>query len=233
MPTFRFRLIPFIVTVLLVALGCSLSFWQAQRAERKEAIEAKLKVRESLPAIELPSSVDINQNEYTRVMVKGEFVKDWPIYLDNRPMNGVAGMYVLMPFKLQGKSQYVLVARGWIPRNPRDRTAIKESETPVGVIQIEGILKAHSGHVLQLGKGEPLQPSSLVQNLDVATFVKASQLPTYSFIIEQTSDTKDGLLRDWPRASTGSERHWGYAFQWLALAGMALIFFLVTGFRSC
>lgn len=236
MPTFRFRLIPFIATVLLVALGCSLSFWQTQRAEQKEAIEAKLRARENLPAVDFSSSMDINQMEYTRVILKGEFVKDWPIYLDNRPMNGVAGMYVMMPFKVQGQvqgqSQYVLVARGWIPRNPRDRTAIQHTETPSGTIQIEGILKAHSGHILQLGKSEPLRPNSLIQNLEVATFEEASQLPTYPFIVEQTSDTRDGLLRNWPRASIGSERHRGYAFQWLALAGMALVFFLVTGLKN-
>lgn len=236
MPTFRFRLVPFIATVILVALGCSLSYWQTQRAVQKEAIEAKLKARENLPAIDFPSSVDINQMEYTRVMLKGEFVKDWPVYLDNRPMNGVAGLYVMMPFKLQGTSRYVLVARGWIPRNPQDRMAIQHVETPPApfgkYIQIEGILKAHSGHILQLGKNEPLRPGALVQNLEVNAFEEASKLPVYPFIVEQTSDTKDGLLRAWPRASMGSERHRGYAFQWLALAGMALLFFLVTGFRS-
>jgi surfeit locus 1 family protein len=38
-------------------------------------------------------------------------------------------------------------------------------------------------------------------------------------------------VRGWPRPSTGVEKHRGYAFQWYALAGMALVFFVVTGFR--
>lgn len=230
-PTFRFRLIPFIATVLLVALGCSLSYWQTQRAEQKEAIEAKLIARENNPAIDLPASVDISQMEYTRVRLHGEFAKDWPIYLDNRPMNGIAGFYVLMPFKLQGKSEHVLVVRGWLPRNLYDRTAIKHYETPSGVIQLEGLLKSSSGLVFEFEKSASLQPNTVIQNLDVKAFIQASKLPTYPFVVEQTSDTQDGLLRDWPRASMGSERHRGYAFQWLALAGMALLFFLVTGFK--
>lgn len=231
MPIFRFRLIPFIATVFLVTLGCSLSYWQTQRAHQKEIIEEKLQMREHSPAINLPWSVDITQMEYTRVVLNGEFVKDWPIYLDNRPMNGVAGIEVIMPFKLQDRPKYVLVARGWIPRNAQDRTAIKHFETPLGIVQIEGMIKANSGHVLQLGQNAPLKPHVLNQNVEVGAFIKASHLPTYSFIVEQTSATKDGLLRDWPRASMGSERHRGYAFQWLALAAMALVFFLVTGFR--
>lgn len=233
MPVFQFRLVPFIVTVLLVALGLSLSYWQTQRAHQKEIIEAKLQEKKSVPAIDLPVSVDIPQMEYTRVKLTGKFVKDWPIYLDNRPMNGRVGMVVLMPFKVDGdpSTKYIFVARGWVPRNAQDRRAIKPYETSSEQIQIEGLLKASSGHVLELGKSTAIQPGEIVQNLDLDAFTRASNLPVQSFIVEQTNNAQDGLERDWPRASTGSERNRGYAFQWFALAIMAIIFFIVTGFR--
>jgi cytochrome oxidase assembly protein ShyY1 len=125
----------------------------------------------------------------------------------------------------------VLVARGWIPRNAQDRTAIQTYQTPSGTIQLEGILKAHSGRVLQLGSSEAVRPKALLQNLEVDAFAKASQLTTYPLLVEQTNDINDGLLRDWPRASSGVQKHRGYAFQWLALAAMALVFFIATGFR--
>jgi cytochrome oxidase assembly protein ShyY1 len=76
-----------------------------------------------------------------------------------------------------------------------------------------------------------LQPGVLLQNLEVDALAKASNQPMVPFVIEQTSVNDDGLLRDWPRASMGSERHRGYAFQWMALAVMALLFFLVTSFK--
>lgn len=233
MPGFRFRLVPFVVTVLLIALGLSLSSWQTQRAIQKEHIEAKLKAREVFPAIDLPLSVDLNQMEYTRVKLTGEFVKDWPIYLDNRPMNGMVGIVVMMPFKIKRAAgdEYIFVARGWLPRNSQNRNAIKQYATPTGIVRIEGIVKANSGHVLELGKPEPIKPGELVQNLDVDAFKRTTNFPTQSFIVEQSSDTGDGLSRNWPRASMGSERNRGYAFQWLALAMMAAIFFLVTGFK--
>lgn len=228
MLTFRFKPIPFIATVILVALGCSLSHWQTQRAVTKETIEANLQVREHAAAVALPDGVDIQQMEYLKVILTGEFVPDWPVYLDNRPMNGVAGVYVVMPFKLQAQNKYVLVLRGWLPRNAADRASIKPYATPTGTITLQGILKANSGHVLQLGQSVSLQPKALVQNLQAAEFSAASKLPTEDFFVEQTVDLPDGLLRAWPRASLGSERHRGYAFQWLALAGMALLFYLVT-----
>jgi surfeit locus 1 family protein len=228
MAKFHFRLVPFIATLLLVALGCSLSYWQTQRAHQKEVIEAKLLSRENIPAIPLPESVDIKQMEFTRVRLTGEFLQDWPVYLDNRPMNGMAGIVVLMPFKLQNQNKYVLIARGWVPRNNQNRTTIKQYETPSGTIQLEGMLKANSGHVFQLGQALPLHAKALVENFDVDDFERATKLPTLPFIVEQTTGLDDGLLRDWPRASTGSERNRGYAFQWLALAAMALLFFLAT-----
>ena len=232
MPTFHFRLVPFIATLLLVALGCSLSYWQTQRAHQKEVIETKLLNREREPAIELAESAQLSQIDFARVKLTGEFDASWPIYLDNRPMNGLAGIYVLMPFKLHGQNKYVLVARGWIPRNNLDRAAIRHYDTPSGTVQIEGTVKANSGRVFQLGQSPPIKPAALVQNLDTDALAKASHLPTYPFIVEQTKGGDDGLLRDWPRASMGSERHRGYAFQWMALAVMALIFFLVTSFRK-
>jgi len=230
MTRFHFRLVPFIATLLLVALGCSLSYWQTQRAHQKEAIEAMLLSRENIPAVALPETVDIRQMEYTRVILTGEFLQDWPVYLDNRPMNGMVGVVVLMPFKLQNQNKYVLIARGWVPRNNQNRATIKQYQTPSGMIQIEGMLKANSGHVFQLGQAMPLHPGALLQNFEVAEFERASKLPTLPFIVEQTKGMDDGLLRDWPRASTGSDRNRGYAFQWLALAAMALLFFLATSF---
>ena len=230
MPAFHFRPVPFIATLLLVALGCSLSFWQTQRARQKEAIEAQLLSRERTPVIPLPEVVDINRLEYTRVLLTGEFVWQWPIYLDNRPMNGMAGMVVLMPFKLQNQNKAVLVARGWIPRNNLDRAAIRPYQTPHATIQIEGMLKAHVGHVFQFGASAPLHSGAQVQNLEISTMETASHLTLVPFVVEQTGGGEDGLLRDWPRASLGSERHRGYAFQWLALSVMALLFFLVTSF---
>jgi cytochrome oxidase assembly protein ShyY1 len=216
----------------MVAIGISLAQWQTRRAEEKIALEAMLRTRQSAPAIRFDSTpADVEQAEYRRVVVRGEFVRNWPIYLDNRPHEGVAGFYLLMPFKIAATNMHVLVARGWIPRNPGDRSKMPPLTTPQGVIEIEGILRRDTGHVMQLGSLDAPQPNAIVQNLDVATFGNASGLKTLPLVIDQTSDTHDGLVRDWPLPSAGVERHRGYAFQWYALAAMAFVFFVVTGCR--
>ena len=215
-----------------MVIGCSLSLWQTRRAEYKEVIEATLKARENVAAIPFPAAPDLKQLEYAKVILTGEFDQRWPLYLDNRPMNGMPGIVVMMPFKLQNQDKAVLVARGWVPRNNLDRAAVKNYQTPSGIVQIEGMVKANSGHVYQFGVSSPLRPGALIQNLEISELEKAGKMQLFPFIVEQKVGSDDGLMRNWPRASLGSERHRGYAFQWLALALTALLFYLVTGFRK-
>src|SRR6476469_7273918 len=100
---FRFRVIPFIAAVLAVALGVTLGQWQTRRAAEKLAIEATLSARAAQAPLVLPGeTAAVDAIEYRRVRVKGEFLADWPVYLDNRPHQGAAGFHVLMPFRIAG-----------------------------------------------------------------------------------------------------------------------------------
>jgi cytochrome oxidase assembly protein ShyY1 len=125
----------------------------------------------------------------------------------------------------------VLVARGWLPRDPSDRARLPPVDTPSGTITIEGRIMRRLPRVLQLGQSTPLQPGAIVQNIQVADVAAAAKMPMLPFIVEQTGDADDHLVRDWPRPSSGIERHRGYAVQWYGLALAAFLFFIVTGFR--
>jgi cytochrome oxidase assembly protein ShyY1 len=50
-------------------------------------------------------------------------------------------------------------------------------------------------------------------------------------MIQQTSPTGDGLVRDWPAPDFGIDKHYGYAFQWFALAATLLVFYAATRYR--
>jgi surfeit locus 1 family protein len=230
---FRFRLVPFLATVLAVALGLALGQWQTRRANEKEAIEQRLAERGQAPVLALnqdtvPKGTDA---EFRRAKVRGTFQPQWVLYLDNRPYQGKAGFVVMMPFQIAGSDRMLLVSRGWIPRDPVERTRIPAIPTPQGEITLDGVLKRHPGHVMELGEAQALRPGSIVQNLDPLQFAQVSGMKTLPVILEQTSDTADKLVRDWPRPSSGVDKHRGYAFQWYALAGTAFLFFIATGFR--
>lgn len=231
---FRFRAIPFIATVLLVALGVSLGQWQDRRADQKIALQTMLATRAATGPITLGAApLRIEAVEFSPVTATGEFVADWPLFLDNRPLHGRAGFYLLMPLRIAGTGTHVLVARGWLPRHAGEATRLPAFETPSGTVTVTGIAKRSMGQVMQLGTPAPIEPKAVLQNLDVAQFAAASGLTLQPFFIEQSGPAPAGdkLVRDWPAPALGVEKHQGYAFQWYALAVMALLFFLITGFR--
>jgi len=233
--SFRFRLLPFIAMLVVAAIGISLGQWQLRRAAEKEAIEQRITERAKEPPLRLDgvaaSAADADALEYRQVLVRGEFLPGWTIYLDNRPYQGKPGFHVITPLKVAGSSRHILVARGWVARDVADRSRIPEIATPAGVVEVTGSVRRHASRLLQLGQPAPLKPGAIVQNLDAAQLAQATGLEFEPFIIEQASDGNDGLLRDWPRPSQGKDRHLGYAFQWFALAATAFLFFVVTGFK--
>lgn len=229
---FRFRLIPFIAAAVAIAIGVTAGQWQTRRGDEKQAIEARMSAREHAPALVVGDAVLApDAVEFAQVRVRGNFVASWPLFLDNRPLQGKAGFYVLMPLKIEGSERHVLVARGWAPRNGADRMRLPDFPTPGGVVEIEGIARKNAGHVMQLGSPPKIEAGAILQNIELAEFGAASHLSLQPFILEQRNDIGDGLVRDWPRPSSGIEKHRGYAFQWYGLALAALLFFIVTGFR--
>ena len=230
---FRFRAIPFVATVLLVALGVSLGQWQDRRAAEKIAVQTRLAERAAQsPFVVGPQLYKREDMEYRPVSVTGEFLQHWPLFLDNRPQQGKVGFYLLMPFRIAGSNTHVLVARGWLPRYTGEHHRLPAFATPGGTVTVSGIAKASMGKVMQLGDPAQVLPQAILQNLTPDQFAHASKLSVQPFFIEQTGPPAgDQLVRDWPAATLGVEKHRGYAFQWYALAAMALLFFVVTGFR--
>ena len=233
--SFRFRLVPFIAMLVVAAIGISLGQWQLRRASEKEAIEVRMKERETAPPLRLEGTSAVAGDEaaleFRHVVVRGEFLPDWTVYLDNRPHDGKPGFHVMTPLKIAGSSRHIIVARGWIARDVTDRSRIAPVVTPRGMVEVTGTVRRHAGRLLQLGQAAPLKPGAIVQNLDAAEMARASGLDIEPFIIEESSGGNDGLVRDWPRPSLGIDRHLGYAFQWFALAATAFIFFVVTGLK--
>lgn len=230
---FRFSVIPFVATVVVVALGIALGNWQVRRAGEKTALQAQLTERSRQAPLVLTGGTSAVPQAFRRVSVRGQFVPGFPVFLDNRPYQGRAGYVLVMPFKIEGADQYVLVARGWLPRAPGAVGQLPAYQTPAGLTTLEGIIRLEMDHVMQLGTAPPLAPNAMVQNLSVADVARASNLPLLPFFIAQSGPQQPGdtLVRDWPAPALGVEKHRGYAFQWYALATMAVLFFVITGCR--
>ncbi|WP_307721759.1 SURF1 family protein [Massilia horti] len=221
--------------MLLVALGIALGNWQERRAAQKMAIYQRLAERfPQAPIVLGPAPMPAAPMEFRRVTVTGQFDTAWPIFLENKTYQGRPGSYLVMPFKIADSQMYVLVARGWLPGDPARYDKVPDYPTPTGTVTIEGRVAGSLGRALQLGKPPVLRPNAFVQNLEPAAFAQASGLRLQPFFVEQTGPKLEGepFVRDWPAPAMGIEKHQGYAFQWYALAAMAFLFFVITGFRS-
>ena len=69
------------------------------------------------------------------------------------------------------------------------------------------------------------------ENLDIARIATSTGLPLLPFIVEQTKDAGDGLVRDWPAPDFGIEQHKSYMVQWYSLAGLGVVLWLALNWR--
>lgn len=166
------------------------------------------------------------------------------VYLDNRPYQGRAGFYVLMPLKLDvasGQKEIILmVNRGWLPRDINQRTHIAPYATPMGTVEVQGIALDNEPKLLELGQAAPEKLGGIWQNFDFAAYQNASQLVPVPLVLREESPspklTEDGLIRDWPDQGASIQaqidRHHGYAAQWYGLAGLIAFLTLFYGYRN-
>jgi len=133
---------------------------------------------------------------------------------------------VVTPLRIGSSASHVLVNRGWIAALA-SRDQLPEVRTPAGEVRIDGIALERIAHAL-----EP-QPSSgkVRQNLDVPAFAAETGLQLLPIVIEQHSDSGDGLLREWPRPDLGIEKHESYSLQWYSFAALAIVLAVVFSFR--
>lgn len=215
-----------------VALTVRLGLWQVSRAEEKQtrhdAIQAQMD-KPVLDTAQLLEQPDQFQQLHRRVSLLGFWLPEHTVYLDNRPMNGRTGFWVLTPLALDG-DHWVLVQRGWVPRHQQDRTLLAPIETPQGVVHLQGRIALPPSDLLHLGFGEATPApesgvSTIRQNLDLAQYTKSLHGKVMAVVL-QTDPASDGVLREWPEISAGVEKHLAYAFQWFALAALQLGLYL-------
>lgn len=233
-PTAWRRALVWAVALAAMALTASLGRWQLSRAAEKEALQAAIAERQRLPALDGASLAQALSDDQARellhraITLRGQWLADRTVFLDNRPMARQTGFYVLTPLRLTGSDRVVLVQRGWAPRHQVDRSLLPPVQTPTGEVQVSGRIAAHPPRVYQLGQE---QGGAIRQNLDLDAWRAETGLPLAPVLVVQTGAASDGLQRDWPEAASGVEKHYGYAFQWFGLCtliGLLLLWFQVV-----
>ena len=215
-----------------MALTLGLGFWQWGRGQQRLALQASLEARQALPALEADAllapkaAAPASDLLHRQLVLRGQWLAERTVYLDNRQMQGRPGFYVLTPLQLAGRSEVVLVQRGWIPRDFQDRARLSQVTTPSGEVTLTGRIALAPARLYEFAGAES---GPIRQNLGLDSFRAETGLPLVDGSVVQMGPPSEGLLRDWPVAASGADKNFGYAFQWWALS--ALIFILYVWFQ--
>jgi surfeit locus 1 family protein len=226
---FRPGLVVTVATVAFCALTVALGQWQTRRAAEKEALQATLDLRATQPPLSLPPvPAAADAVAMRRVAARGEYVERFGIVLDNKVHRGRVGYQVVTPLRLAGGNVHVLVNRGWIAAG-RTRADVPSVPVPRGPQAVEGIAVVPGERVYELAQDS--SRNLVWQHLVLDRYRAWSGLEVAPFVLQQTNDAGDGLVRDWDRPDAGADRHRSYAFQWFSLAALAVVLYVVLNTR--
>ena len=225
-----------LATLVGVVLTANLGAWQLRRAAQKIALQTALESRAQLPALagsDLARSAEAAESQHYRaVRLRGRWVGANSVFLDNRQMQDRVGFYVVTPLQLEDRPEAVLVQRGWVPRDQRDRTLLPKVPTPAGLVEVVGHIAPPPARLYEFAAAAS---GVIRQNLDLGEFAAETRLQLAPLSVQQSDSAAtagDGLLRAWPRPAVDVQMHYGYAFQWFALcalmAGLYVWFQLVS-----
>ena len=237
----KLRAVPALAAVVVFGIAFAAGQWQTGRAAEKAVIEARHAAAFDAPAAALPAdaaTADPVSLDGRRVALRGVFLNDKTIYLDNQVQNRVAGYHVLTPFKTDAGAT-MLVNRGWV-RLGASRDRLPSIPAVTGVIGIEGRIALAPKHIYEIkpeahtavpaNSANPSGASLVWQNLLIPAMARQAGISLPPYVLRQSTDTGDGLTRvsDTPAAQPGmtAAKHRGYAFQWYALAALTAFLFL-------
>jgi surfeit locus 1 family protein len=226
---FRPALVVTAATIAFCALTIALGLWQTRRAAEKEAVQATLDLRAAEAPLALPPApARWDAVAMRRVAARGEYVERFAILLDNKVHRGRVGYQVVTPLRIAGGNLHVLVNRGWIAAG-RTRDDLPKVPVPGGAQSVEGVAVAPSARVYELAADAPR--GAVWQNLVLERYAAWSGLELAPFVIQQTNDARDGLVREWDRPDAGADRHRSYALQWFSLATLAVVLYVVLNLK--
>ncbi|MEO7336001.1 MAG: SURF1 family protein, partial [Caldimonas sp.] len=91
---------------------------------------------------------------------------------------------------------------------------------PTGSVEIEGSIAPPPSRLYEFSGAAS---GSIRQNIDLEAFGQESHVTLLPLSVQQSAtpaDAGDGMKRDWPLPAVDVQKHYGYAFQWFALAAL-------------
>jgi surfeit locus 1 family protein len=217
------RTVVLVAAIVAVAVTARLGIWQLDRAAQKTALQRAIDERAALPALAVDalatSAGAAPAQHHRRIVLRGTWVREHTVALENRQMAQRPGFFVVTPLRLADGSA-VLVQRGWLPRDAQDRTRLAPVRDDEGELELVGRIAPPPARLYEF---DPSARGRIRQNLDLESFARETGLalrPLSILQLDSPAFEGDGLRREWALPAVDVHKHYGYAFQWFALAAL-------------
>ncbi len=215
------RYVPPVAGVLAFAAFVSLGNWQLDRAAEKETL-AEL-FADDAPATSLD---DLAEPElYQWAKSNGRFLSDRQILVDNIVREARLGYFVITPFEVSRNAPLLLVNRGWV-----EKAAVDNQSVRLDVDRERSAVRGRIGNLPRVAirggdgfagsddswpkKAVYPTPEEVARELD-------RDVEPFALLLDPADDR--GFERNWAPVASGPETHYGYAFQWFAMAAAVLV----------
>lgn len=229
------------VTLMLAGLfafaGCiALGLWQVNRLNWKTDLIERVDQRLKAAPVAAPGpaewpALNAQAAEYRRITLRGRFAHELETLVSATTALG-SGYWVLTPLKTED-GFWVLVNRGFVPLDKRDRATRGERDAADGVRTVAGLLRLTepAGRTLQAndpaaGRWYSRDVSAIAMARGLGNHTQGERAgPVAPYFVDVAA--ADDAPLDWPRAGLTvlqfSNNHLMYALTWFVLAGMVAV----------
>jgi len=211
--------LPFVAVSVLVGAAClRLGIWQVARLEERRARNAVTLAQRALPAADIRAVGGSAANR--RVVATGQFDFAREFVLRGRALDGVPGVEVVTPLRLEGTDSAVLVLRGYVPSADAigyDGAAHREADS----IRVTGI--ALPVPLDSAGAAPATRNGAETwRRLDLASIRARLPYPLVAaYVVADSPVTASPAPRRLPVPPLDDGPHLNYAIQWFAFASIA------------
>lgn len=217
-PNWRASMLVLMLLPLLVSLG----FWQLDRAEEKRQLQYLFAQRQADGPLPIAQLYDTEDLQYQPVTLRGEFINDKAVLLDNRIYHGRFGYEVITPFQLEGKDKIVLVNRGWLAGDNSRRT-LPDIKPVEGLVDLTAEVYVPQGEMLRLADEQSQGWPRVLQSVTIKDLAPEFELPVFPYSVRLTEGSAGSYQANWVLVNLQPEKHTGYAVQWFAMSFTLLV----------
>jgi surfeit locus 1 family protein len=217
-----------VLLIVVVAACVRLGFWQLARLDERRTLNAGIAARlAQQPISDISQITDTAGAAYRTATARGMYDNDRYVVLPGRAYAGVPGVHLIMPLRLAGRADAVLVNRGWVP-TPDAATIHARDFAVLDSITVRGLVLPFPGSGQSLARRDATRPGGtfthVLYRIDEAEL--RAQFPyALADVMLQELDGAGGPRYPTQLAPPPIDEgpHLGYALQWFAFALIGVI----------